>query len=230
MEEEKVVELKRPLQWGKMRTEGVNDWRRKQEKRMFRHSRFVVMMKVLLPSLAALLIGLIILWPQLNAGEEGFSLAAADAERIGLPEEQAMVNPRFFSVDQSGQPFNMTAEEAFEMEGETRRVRLNGVRADVSAKNGRWYALDAETALYTQATDMLDLSGQVNVYTDEGYELETTQASVSILTHDISGNEKTLVRGADGYAVSDGFSVTDEGKVVRLSGKTRLIFYPPKED
>lgn len=230
MEEEKVVELKRPLQWGKMRTDGVADWRRKQERRMSRHSRFVVMMKVLLPSLAALLVGLIILWPQLNAQKEGFALAAADAERIGLPEEQAMVNPRFFSIDQSGQPFNMTATEAFEMEGETRRVRLNGVRADVSVKNGRWYALDAETALYTQATDILDLSGQVNVYTDGGLELETTQAGISILTHDINGSRRTLVRGEDGYAVSEGFSVTNEGKVVRLSGKSRLIFYPPKED
>lgn len=96
MEEEKVVEFKRPLQWGKMQTDGVNDWRRKQERRMTRHSRFVVMMKVLLPSLAALLIGLIILWPQLNAQKEGFALEAADAAQIGLPEEQAMVNPRFF--------------------------------------------------------------------------------------------------------------------------------------
>lgn len=230
MEEEKVVEFKRPLQWGKMQTDGVNDWRRKQERRMTRHSRFVVMMKVLLPSLAALLIGLIILWPQLNAQKEGFALEAADAMQIGLPEEQAMVNPRFFSVDQSGQPFNMTADEAFEMEGETRRVRLNGVRADVSAKNGRWYALDAQTAVYTQETDMLNLTGQVNVYTDEGYELETTQASVSVLTHDISGDERTMVRGSDGYAVSEGFSVTDEGKVIKLTGKTRMIFYPPSEE
>lgn len=230
MENNKVVELKPSVQWGKMRTDGVGEWRRKQEKRMFRHSRFVVLMKVFLPSLAALLVGLIILWPQLNAQKEGFTLAAADAEQIGVPEEQSMVNPRFFSVDQAGQPFNMTAEAAYEMEGETRRVRLNGVRADISAKGGRWYALDAEEAVYTQATDMLDLSGQVNLYTDEGFELETTQAGISIATHDIEGGRKTLVRGEGGYAESEGFSVSENGKVIRLTGKSRLVFYPPKED
>lgn len=228
--EEKVVELKQPLQWGKMRTEGVSDWRRKQERRMSRHSRFVVLMKVFLPSLAAILVGLIILWPQFNAQKDSFALEAADAKQIGIPEEQTMVNPRFFSVDQSGQPFNMTAASAYELEGDVRRVRLDGVRADVAAKNGRWYALDADHAVYTQANDMLDLSGKVNIYTDEGYELETTQASVSVLTHDITGKERTMMRGADGYAVSDGFAVSDEGKIVRLTGKSQLIFYPPKED
>lgn len=66
---EKVVDLSL-AKWGKTRTDGSADWRRKQNRRMRHHSRMVVSLKVLLPSLAALLVGLVILWPQLQVRQD----------------------------------------------------------------------------------------------------------------------------------------------------------------
>ena len=224
---EKVVDLSL-AKWGKTRTDGSADWRRKQNRRMRHHSRMVVSLKVLLPSLAALLIGLVILWPQLLARQdEAISIIS---ETDAAPQDQMMVNPRFFTVDGKGEPLNMTAENAYELPGETRRIRLNNVKADIVLKDNRFLALDAAAAVYFQSKDLVELSESVNLYSEDGFELNTTQAQIGLKDQNLTGTEETFVRTPMGTAVSDGFEIRDGGTVVRLTGKTKVVFYPDRKD
>ncbi len=223
---QKVVDIS-DVKWGKTRTGGAADWQRRQKRRMRTHSRLVVSLKILFPSLAAVLIGLVIVWPQLNAQqEEQISLLASDVKDMAVPDDQAMVNPRFFAVDEKGEPFNLVAKKAFELPGETRRVRLNDIKADLLRRDNRWFALDSDVGVYSQKDDAMELSGQVYLYTETGEEIETTGAVVNMKTRDISGREKVFVRMPAGTAEADGFSVSQKGTVIRLTGKTRAVFYP----
>ena len=223
---QKVVDIS-DVKWGKTRTGGAADWQRRQKRRMRTHSRLVVSLKILFPSLAAVLIGLVIVWPQLNAQqEEQISLLASDVKDMAVPDDQAMVNPRFFAVDEKGEPFNLVAKKAFELPGETRRVRLNDIKADLLRRDNRWFALDSDVGVYSQKDDAMELSGQVYLYTETGEEIETTGAVVNMKTRDISGREKVFVRMPAGIAEADGFSVSQKGTVIRLTGKTRAVFYP----
>lgn len=226
----KVVDIS-DVKWGKTRTAGAADWQRRQTKRMNRHSRLVVSLKVLFPSLAAVLVGLVILWPQMMAQqEETISLIAEEVDKLKLPDDQAMINPRFFAVDAAGEPFNLTAQTAYELEGETRRVQLDGIRADLLRKDDRWYALDAETGIYSQADDTMELLKQVNLYTETGDEIETTQALINMKNRSIRGNRDVFVRTPSGFARAEGFSITKNGTVVRLTGRTKVVFYPDNEE
>lgn len=223
---QKVVDIS-DVKWGKTRTGGAADWQRRQKRRMRTHSRLVVSLKILFPSLAAVLIGLVIVWPQLNAQqEEQISLLASDVKDMAVPDDQAMVNPRFFAVDEKGEPFNLVAKKAFELPGETRRVRLNDIKADLLRRDNRWFALDSDVGVYSQKDDAMELSGQVYLYTETGEEIETTGAVVNMKTRDISGREKVFVRMPAGTAEADGFSVSQKGTVIRLTGKTHAVFYP----
>lgn len=224
---EKVVDLSL-AKWGKTRTDGSADWRRKQNRRMRHHSRMVVSLKVLLPSLAALLVGLVILWPQLQARQdEAISIVS---ETDAVPQDQMMVNPRFFTVDGKGEPLNMTAENAYELPGETRRIRLNNVKADLVLKDNRFLALDAAAAVYFQSKDSVELSESVNLYSEDGFELNTTQAQIGLKDQNLKGTAETFIRTPAGTAVSDGFEITDGGTVFRLTGKTKVVFYPNRKD
>lgn len=224
---EKVVDLSL-AKWGKTRTDGSADWRRKQNRRMRHHSRMVVSLKVLLPSLAALLVGLVILWPQLQARQdEAISIVS---ETDAAPQDQMMVNPRFFTVDGKGEPLNMTAENAYELPGETRRIRLNNVKADLVLKDNRFLALDAAAAVYFQSKDAVELSESVNLYSEDGFELNTTQAQIGLNDQNLKGTAETFIRTPAGTAVSDGFEITDGGTIVRLTGKTKVVFYPNRKD
>lgn len=224
---EKVVDLSL-AKWGKTRTDGSADWRRKQNRRMRHHSRMVVSLKVLLPSLAALLVGLVILWPQLQARQdEAISIVS---ETDAVPQDQMMVNPRFFTVDGKGEPLNMTAENAYELPGETRRIRLNNVKADLVLKDNRFLALDAAAAVYFQSKDTVELYESVNLYSEDGFELNTTQAQIGLKDQNLKGTAETFIRTPAGTAVSDGFEITDGGTIVRLTGKTKVVFYPNRKD
>ncbi len=225
---DKIVDIS-DIKWGKTQTKGAADWQRRQKKRMRHHSRLVVSLKVLFPSLAAVMIGLVILWPQMKAQqEENISLIASEVEN--LPDDQAMVNPRFFTIDEKGEPFNLTAETAFELPGETRRVQLDLIKADLLMKDDRWFALDAKVGIYSQADDTMELLKQVNLYTETGEEIETTQALINMKNRDILGSKEVFVRTPSGYAKAEGFSVTQDGTVIRLTGKTRAVFYAQDKD
>lgn len=226
---DKVVDLSK-AKWGKSRTDGADEWQRRQKRRMRHYSRFVILLKVVLPSIAAVMIGLVILWPQLKAQqEETFSLLS-DPDQFDVPEDQMMSNPRFFTVDDKGEPLNMTADSAFELPGEVRRVQLNEIKADVLMQKDIWYALDAQVGIYSQTEDTMELLEQVNLYTERGYEADTTQALINLKNRDIIGTEETHFRMPAGNAVSDGFEVVENGTIFRLTGRSKIIFHPQNED
>ena len=227
---QKIVDLS-DVKWGKTQTKGVADWQRRQKKRMRYHTRLVVSLKVLFPSLAAVMIGLVIVWPQMKAQqEEAVSLLASEAEQTNVPDDQVMVNPRFFAIDEKGEPFNLTAETAFELPGETRRIQLDAIKADVLKHNDRWIAVDAQKGIYSQAEDTMELLEKVNLYTQTGEEIETTQALINMKNRDIVGHQEVFLRSSSGHAKAEGFSVTQDGTVVRLTGKTRAVVYPEDEE
>ena len=124
----------------------------------------------------------------------------------------------------------MTAESAFELPGEKRRIQLESVKADILKQKDRWIALDAAVGVYSQAEETMELSKQVNLYTQTGEEIETTHALISIKNRDIVGNRDVLLRSSLGFARAQGFSVTQDGTVFRLMGKTRVVLYPETEE
>lgn len=230
-EDKKIISLPLPEIWGKNETPGSDVWRRQQAKRARRHSRFVFFLRIVLPSIAALLIGLLILWPQLQAQKEGFSLADMNLEQFSFPDDQVMENPRLFVVDDDNRPVNVTAKTAKEAgDAEGRKVLLNTVEADMMLKQDVWVALDAQKALYSQDENRIELQEKVNIYSDKGYELETTQAFVNVNNKEIIGNQKTKGQGPSGYVESDGFAVYEGGNRLAFTGNVRLFFYPEKEN
>lgn len=226
----KVVDLS-DVRWGKTQTGGAGDWLRRQKNRMRHHSQLVVSLKVLFPSLAAVMIGLVIIWPQMKKQqEEAVSLLASETEQMNMPSDQVMVNPRFFTVDETGEPFNLTADSAYELPGDTRRVQMESLKADLLKHNDRWIAVDAQTGVYSQAEDTMELLDQVNLYTQTGEEIETTQALINLKNRDIFGNREVFLRSSSGHARAEGFSVTQNGTVIKLTGKTHVVFSPEEKE
>jgi lipopolysaccharide export system protein LptC len=125
---------------------------------------------------------------------------------------------------------NVVAVSAQEVPAKNgRKVFFKGLKADMMLENGVWVDLDSETALYSQAENELELQKKVNLYSDRGYELETTHAVVDIDAKTIAGDEKTTGQGPLGNVVSDGFTVSDGGKVLTFTGHVRMLVYPEKE-
>ena len=211
-------------------TSNSSEWRQKQAGRVRRHTRLVVFLRIVLPSIAAVLVGLIILWPQLKAQKEEFSLVDMGLGKTTFPENQVMENPRLFVVDSKNRPVNITADTASEIPADKgRSVRMQALKADILMEKGLWLALDADTAVYTQEDNQVELQQKVNVYSDKGYELETTQATIDISSKNIVGKEEVFAKGRMGTLRADGFGIYEEGMRVTFSGNVRMILYPEEK-
>lgn len=195
------------------------------------YSRFVGMMKVLLPVGAAILIAMVVVWPYLKPADGrfriGFStLVATEAERPNI------VNPRLVGTDEKEQPFSITADLAknFHLRKdfwqEAAPVELEMPKADITLKDGSWLVLTANTGLLVPSSKQLELNGQVNLFHDSGYELRTSHAVIDLDKGSAVSDKPVEGQGPFGNINAEGLNLTDKGKDIVFTGKAKLILYP----
>jgi lipopolysaccharide export system protein LptC len=189
------------------------------------YSRFVGLMKVVLPLSAGILMLLVVIWPQLERPDEGFRLGVSGMAP-GDVEGQRIVNARFNGLDRDGNPFTILAEGAVQPDGGAEPVLLEFPKADMTLDNNSWIAMSADDGAYYKRSQTLDLDGNVHGFHDEGYELRTTRASVDLAAGAASGDMPVAGHGPLGELQGQGFRLTDRGKRILFTGESRLLIYP----
>lgn len=192
------------------------------------YSRFVGAMKVLLPLIAAVLIGLVVLWPHLRTEDIRFRIGFA-ALNLGEANDPAMINPRYVGTDKDEQPYTITADMARRLSEGQGRVELEMPKADITLEDGTWLVLTAQTGLYDPNQETLDLEGKVNVYHDEGYEFLTSAAKIELTANVAYGTQPVHGQGPFGQLNAEGFRIIDKGSTIYFTGKSKLVLYPNAE-
>lgn len=194
-----------------------------------RRNRFVAVMKLLLPGIGLALLALIAAWPSLRQIEDvvrlkidGATIAAADPR---------MIAPRLLGVDRGDQPFTVTAETAARMPGiDGREVyELVQPKADITMKDGTWWALSAATGVFQRDQQVLNLIDDVNLFQDQGYEFTTTRARIDLAQRVAAGDEPIRGTGPFGQIEAEGFRIGDGGQRFEFTGRTRLVFTARKD-
>jgi lipopolysaccharide export system protein LptC len=144
-----------------------------------RHSRYVGILKVVLPSIAVGLILLLVVWSQMSLDEKRF--------RIGLtelaPEEVdslSVVNARYEGIDKQNRPFTVTAARAVQLDEQTAVIDLTEPRADITLKNGAWLSISADAGRFARNDDQLDLRGSVSLFHDRGFEFHAETVRIDL--------------------------------------------------
>lgn len=189
------------------------------------YSRFVSLMKVVLPATAVALASLVLFWPQLNPLDNRFRLKPV---QVGIDdlENLRMVSPRFVGTDARNQPFAITADQATQEAGGSDVTALANPKGDLTLNNGSWIALTALEGQYFKQSRILDLWDEVNVFHDAGYEIKTRRAKADLGVGDVYGDDPVEGQGPDSQLRGQGFRIYEKGARIALSGKSRLILYP----
>ena len=187
-----------------------------------RYSRFVSMMKVILPSLAAALLSLVVIWPQLSSLDSGFNLGFSGID-LKTTDMLAMQNPRYYGTDDNNLPFSVTAVVATQIDAENMVLSLEKPAADLTQKDGGSVILNADIGLFRQKENILDLMGGVDLYKSDGYEMHTE--SVRLNTKDGSGVGDDPVRGQGpgGTIEGEGIRLWDGGKRIMFTGRAKAV-------
>jgi lipopolysaccharide export system protein LptC len=189
-----------------------------------RYSRFVGLMKILLPLGALGLVAAVIAWPGMDMRPGSLPLSFTDikADDKGL----TMKSPRYVGADRDGQPYTVTADNATQDKLDPERVDLVNPEADMTLKSGRWVNLKADQGLYRPKAQKLDLNGKVEVHTDDGWEAHGTQVVVDLEEGSARSAQPVTGQGPSGTLSADRFSVLERGRRLVFEGNVRMTITP----
>ena len=189
------------------------------------YSRFVQMMKYLLPAVAMVLVALVAVWPHLKTKDNSFRIgfAALKARETGDP---SMVNARYVGSDKNDQLFSITADLVRNAMKDAATVELVMPKADITLEDGSWLVLTAEAGVFNRAAKTLELAGAVNLFHDSGYEFRTERITIDLDNGSAVGTEPVEGQGPFGDLSGEGLVLRDKGKTIIFTGKARLFIYP----
>jgi len=198
--------------------------RREQARRRPRYTRFVTLMKIFLPTLAAALLLAVFMWPGHSARTDGFRLSFSELGAAGGTIE--MLNPRYVGLDATGRNYYVTAERAQPAAADRRLVELTAPQADLTEPDGRWFSVGAKRGSFRQQTSELTLEDGFSVFTDLGYELSGERAHVDLAAGRAQSDRPVEMQGPLGTLRADRMRVEDKGARLLFEGAVHLNVYP----
>ncbi len=189
------------------------------------YSRFVGAMKVVLPSLAVLLVFLVAVWPYLEPDESRFRIGYSKLSMMDTGDPSA-VNPRFVGTDSKNQIYSVTADLAKNLVQDATVIDLEMPKADILLEDGSWLVVTADAGVVDRPKETLDLIDRVTVYHDKGYEFTTEKATVHLKERSITSTHPVQGQGPFGRTRSEGIEVIDKGEVVIFTGRSQVVLYP----
>lgn len=193
------------------------------------YGRIVNFLKVLLPTLAVVLISLVVAWPLLDEQVKQLNQALIDAV-TPTPDSMQINNARYAGVDDENQPFTVTAETIRQPNIDEPFIGLSKPKADIMMADESWAALTAADGTYDRELQILTLQGDVSFFHDLGYEFRTQSARVDLQAGGAAGDEPIFGQGPFGLVEAEGFRIYERGSRVRLLGKSKLLIYQDRED
>jgi lipopolysaccharide export system protein LptC len=187
---------------------------------MARRRWLVTWTKRLLPLGALLLLTSIAMWPeimrQMEYGRRALQAGLATDFQAGK-----LTDVRYHGVDVRGRPYTVTADQALQEGPE--RINLVNPKGDLLNANGSWTLVQSQKGVFIQHLELLDMSGDVTIFRDDGITLRTSTASMDLKEGAAAGNAPTHSEGPFGTLDAQGFALVDKGALIQFQGQSRLL-------
>lgn len=187
------------------------------------YSRYVSLMKIILPLGIVLSLGFIVGWPYLISVSKE-QLTAIDTTQPEIKENR-MVRPHYISTDEKGQPFHLSAEWA--KQKTENHADLINPQGSMTMIEGETFNVESKKGHYDSQGKILTLENKVILSSTEGDVIETEKAQVDLNTGNIEGDLPITGEGPTGAIMGqDGFKVEKRPsgkKVLTLKGRSRVV-------
>jgi lipopolysaccharide export system protein LptC len=193
-----------------------------------RYSRFVSVMKVVLPAIATLLLALVIIYSMIGRSNDNVTVSMT---ALGSVEnDKQMVKPRLTGNDGRGQSFTVTASAVGQEIGATpdkSLMTLFDVESDIMMDNKSWTKVEASQGVLDGKAKKLTLTGAINIYSDLGYECHTDAALYDIAKGVLTSKRPIQCQGPMGVIQGNGFEGLRQAEQLKLTGGVKTTFFPP---
>lgn len=188
-----------------------------------RYSKFVTLMKRVLSLGAFLIIAAVLAFFFVQRQPRQLSMSY---EKLGrIENDLAMVKPKLTGTDAKGNPFVITADMAVQDAKNAKKASLKNLEADLVAQKNGWINARAKAGMVDMAAGQLELSGGIDVFTDTGYELHSSSASMNLKQSEVHGHQPVTGRGPNGTFRADRFHADRNTNLLTLTGNVQMTFH-----
>jgi lipopolysaccharide export system protein LptC len=173
-----------------------------------------------LPVAALLLLGSIVLWPEIQRTIER---GRATWRRLSMIEMEGgqMSAPRYRGFDDQNQPYMVSASNAVQAGPD--RYNLKAPRGDLTLRNGTWVQVQSKHGVFYQHSNELDLAGDATLYKQDGTTMISATATIDMKKGAATSSDYTHAEGPFGTLDAEGFTLVDKGGVVQFHGPAKLV-------
>lgn len=211
----------------------MDDWtfrNRQRADETLGYSRFVRIMKVMLPLVAFSLIVMVLVYSSVGRDGAGGKVTITATEMSELTNDRQLVNPKLSGTDGRGQPFTVTAKSATQAPGKTQKMYFDKVVADVTMQDKSWVQVDATKGLLDAEAKTLDLTETINIFSDKGYECHTKTARYDFGLGLLKGDNPIDCQGPLGLITGQKFEGLRDPGIMRFTGGVTTVYFPtPRE-
>jgi lipopolysaccharide export system protein LptC len=188
-----------------------------------RHSRMVRFYKIAIP-LGAVLgvagVGFVALYNPFRQ-IEGLTLGPVSVSGTQV----AMERPKLTGFRDDSRPYEVTATQALQDVSKPNIVELREMKARITMDDqGGVARLEAGTGTLDTKRERMTLRNNVRVWTENGQEVKLQTASVNFKAGTVVSKEPVVVNLGNGVIHASGIEVTENGKVLRFSGRVSTVF------
>ena len=199
------------------------------------YSRFVKVIKIVLPLLAIALLSTVFLF-QRDQGFDG-QVVFSDIDRNGLSDGLTVRNPEITGVSSGGDAFRISAETAVPDGPRPKEIRFTGLNARTDYQSGETLTVEADQGVVDVREQRMEVDGNVVIDTSNGYRGETDQAVVNIRDGlfespgpiTIDGPMGTIDAGRMRIEERDGEDSSKNNRHFLFENGVKLVFLPDGE-
>jgi lipopolysaccharide export system protein LptC len=187
-----------------------------------RYSRWVSLLKVVLPVIGVALLCLVSVWPRLPLLLESVR-AGFPAIDLREARELRMVTPRYAGLDRYNRPYAVTAAIGRQVPDRNDVMALERPRAVMTVHGGASVTVTASTGVYQSQAQLLDLFEDVNLLHQDGTRFVTRRAHLSVSDNTAEGHEPVEGHGPSGDITGEGFLILSKGETIIFTGQSSLL-------
>jgi lipopolysaccharide export system protein LptC len=180
------------------------------------YTQFVTTMKVVLPLLAVLLLGAVVAWPELTE-------TATERREVDAADPGRMISPRLAGTDAEERPYSLVGTSARQSDAGSDVVVFEDLEAEITLENGLWLALLAEHGRMDNASGLIELAGNVNLFRDDGYTFYADQMYIDVNEGTAWTDVPVHAHGPAGEIAAQGFRIANDAGVVVFTGESELL-------
>jgi lipopolysaccharide export system protein LptC len=189
-----------------------------------RYSRFVEIVKLVLPLAAVALVLLVFGYSVFTRSPESLTLTLADLAALG--GDRVVTNPTLTFTDEDSRAFVVKAKRAKQLEGQADLWRLEDIRGRMNKPVGPGYNLTSTHGVLNTKSEVMDLAGAIAVKSDDGYEFYATSAQVDMQAGEVTSTSAVHGSGPTGSIEAESFSMRERGQQLSFVGNVHFRAYP----